>query len=181
MYFKTTLNRFINKTFPCPVGNQWSFINNNLHTQNIHRSSKGSSSLDRLYSRKIRKQLVHHKQVILMPFYFNVWEHCFRGCRGETCHQILGVAFKELHRLFNILRLNFLICKTATIVVYRFLMMSFKLTASSRLCSCRSEWARHCSLPSQRASLCPFSIQSVFHAASREFSLNRSLNIFLLL
>ncbi|ELK27335.1 Baculoviral IAP repeat-containing protein 6 [Myotis davidii] len=43
-------------------GNQWSFINNNLHTQNIHRSSKGSSSLDRLYSRKIRKQLVHHKQ-----------------------------------------------------------------------------------------------------------------------
>ncbi|KAK1333168.1 hypothetical protein QTO34_006705 [Cnephaeus nilssonii] len=43
-------------------GNQWSFINNNMHTQNIHRSSKGSSSLDRLYSRKIRKQLVHHKQ-----------------------------------------------------------------------------------------------------------------------
>ncbi|OWK10826.1 BIRC6, partial [Cervus elaphus hippelaphus] len=44
------------------TGNQWSFINNNLHTQNISRSSKGSSSLDRLYSRKIRKQLVHHKQ-----------------------------------------------------------------------------------------------------------------------
>uniref|UniRef100_A0A4X1TBG9 Dual E2 ubiquitin-conjugating enzyme/E3 ubiquitin-protein ligase BIRC6 n=1 Tax=Sus scrofa TaxID=9823 RepID=A0A4X1TBG9_PIG len=44
------------------TGNQWSFINNNLHTQNINRSSKGSSSLDRLYSRKIRKQLVHHKQ-----------------------------------------------------------------------------------------------------------------------
>lgn len=44
------------------TGNQWSFINNSLHTQNINRSSKGSSSLDRLYSRKIRKQLVHHKQ-----------------------------------------------------------------------------------------------------------------------
>ncbi|KAG8504819.1 Baculoviral IAP repeat-containing protein 6, partial [Galemys pyrenaicus] len=44
------------------TGNQWSFINNNLHTQSITRSSKGSSSLDRLYSRKIRKQLVHHKQ-----------------------------------------------------------------------------------------------------------------------
>uniref|UniRef100_A0A2K6ES84 Baculoviral IAP repeat containing 6 n=1 Tax=Propithecus coquereli TaxID=379532 RepID=A0A2K6ES84_PROCO len=43
-------------------GNQWSFINNNLHTQSLNRSSKGSSSLDRLYSRKIRKQLVHHKQ-----------------------------------------------------------------------------------------------------------------------
>ncbi|XP_012868979.1 PREDICTED: baculoviral IAP repeat-containing protein 6, partial [Dipodomys ordii] len=44
------------------TGNQWSFINNNLHTQSLSRSSKGSSSLDRLYSRKIRKQLVHHKQ-----------------------------------------------------------------------------------------------------------------------
>ncbi|MBZ3871877.1 Baculoviral IAP repeat-containing protein 6 [Sciurus carolinensis] len=44
------------------TGNQWSFINNNLHTQSLNRSSKGSSSLDRLYSRKIRKQLVHHKQ-----------------------------------------------------------------------------------------------------------------------
>ncbi|XP_053567827.1 baculoviral IAP repeat-containing protein 6 isoform X7 [Bombina bombina] len=43
-------------------GNQWSFINNSLHTQSLSRSSKGSSSLDRLYSRKIRKQLVHHKQ-----------------------------------------------------------------------------------------------------------------------
>uniref|UniRef100_A0A8C0J634 Baculoviral IAP repeat containing 6 n=1 Tax=Chelonoidis abingdonii TaxID=106734 RepID=A0A8C0J634_CHEAB len=44
------------------TGNQWSFINNSLHTQNLSRSSKGNSSLDRLYSRKIRKQLVHHKQ-----------------------------------------------------------------------------------------------------------------------
>uniref|UniRef100_A0A670XUG6 Dual E2 ubiquitin-conjugating enzyme/E3 ubiquitin-protein ligase BIRC6 n=1 Tax=Pseudonaja textilis TaxID=8673 RepID=A0A670XUG6_PSETE len=44
------------------TGNQWSFINNNLHTQSLNRSSKGNSSLDRLYSRKIRKQLVHHKQ-----------------------------------------------------------------------------------------------------------------------
>ncbi|CAH2249482.1 baculoviral IAP repeat-containing 6 [Pelobates cultripes] len=43
-------------------GNQWSFINNSLHTHSLSRSSKGSSSLDRLYSRKIRKQLVHHKQ-----------------------------------------------------------------------------------------------------------------------
>ncbi|XP_078504876.1 dual E2 ubiquitin-conjugating enzyme/E3 ubiquitin-protein ligase BIRC6 isoform X3 [Lissotriton helveticus] len=43
-------------------GNQWSFINNNLHTQSLNRSTKGNSSLDRLYSRKIRKQLVHHKQ-----------------------------------------------------------------------------------------------------------------------
>ncbi|CAJ0938650.1 unnamed protein product [Ranitomeya imitator] len=43
-------------------GNQWSFINNSLHTQSLNRSSKGNSSLDRLYSRKIRKQLVHHKQ-----------------------------------------------------------------------------------------------------------------------
>ncbi|KYO23915.1 baculoviral IAP repeat-containing protein 6 isoform D [Alligator mississippiensis] len=44
------------------TGNQWSFINNSLHTQNLNRSTKGNSSLDRLYSRKIRKQLVHHKQ-----------------------------------------------------------------------------------------------------------------------
>uniref|UniRef100_A0A8C9ZQ87 Dual E2 ubiquitin-conjugating enzyme/E3 ubiquitin-protein ligase BIRC6 n=1 Tax=Sander lucioperca TaxID=283035 RepID=A0A8C9ZQ87_SANLU len=41
---------------------QWSFINNSLQSQNSSRSAKGSSSLDRLYSRKIRKQLVHHKQ-----------------------------------------------------------------------------------------------------------------------
>lgn len=47
----------------CPSGIQWSFINNSLHSQNSSRSAKGSSSLDRLYSRKIRKQLVHHKQV----------------------------------------------------------------------------------------------------------------------
>ncbi|XP_071662275.1 dual E2 ubiquitin-conjugating enzyme/E3 ubiquitin-protein ligase BIRC6 isoform X7 [Patagioenas fasciata] len=44
------------------TGNQWSFINNSLHTQSLSRSTKGNSSLDRLYSRKIRKQLVHHKQ-----------------------------------------------------------------------------------------------------------------------
>ncbi|XP_028279451.1 baculoviral IAP repeat-containing protein 6 isoform X1 [Parambassis ranga] len=44
------------------TGNQWSFINNSLQSQNSSRSAKGSSSLDRLYSRKIRKQLVHHKQ-----------------------------------------------------------------------------------------------------------------------
>ncbi|XP_029377805.1 baculoviral IAP repeat-containing protein 6 isoform X4 [Echeneis naucrates] len=43
-------------------GNQWSFINNSLQSQNSSRSTKNSSSLDRLYSRKIRKQLVHHKQ-----------------------------------------------------------------------------------------------------------------------
>lgn len=47
----------------CCLGIQWSFINNNLQSQNYSRSAKGSSSLDRLYSRKIRKQLVHHKQV----------------------------------------------------------------------------------------------------------------------
>ncbi|XP_077439054.1 dual E2 ubiquitin-conjugating enzyme/E3 ubiquitin-protein ligase BIRC6 isoform X1 [Vanacampus margaritifer] len=44
------------------TGMQWSFINNSLQSQNTNRSAKGSSSLDRLYSRKIRKQLVHHKQ-----------------------------------------------------------------------------------------------------------------------
>ncbi|XP_064411867.1 baculoviral IAP repeat-containing protein 6 isoform X3 [Latimeria chalumnae] len=44
------------------TGNQWSFINNSLQSQSLSRSSKGNSSLDRLYSRKIRKQLVHHKQ-----------------------------------------------------------------------------------------------------------------------
>lgn len=44
------------------TGIQWSFINNSLQSQNSSRSSKGNSSLDRLYSRKIRKQLVHHKQ-----------------------------------------------------------------------------------------------------------------------
>uniref|UniRef100_A0A8B9K1H4 Baculoviral IAP repeat containing 6 n=1 Tax=Astyanax mexicanus TaxID=7994 RepID=A0A8B9K1H4_ASTMX len=44
------------------LGNQWSFINNSLQSQNPNRSTKGNSSLDRLYSRKIRKQLVHHKQ-----------------------------------------------------------------------------------------------------------------------
>ncbi|XP_023819026.1 baculoviral IAP repeat-containing protein 6 isoform X2 [Oryzias latipes] len=47
-------------------GSQWSFINNNLQTQNPTRAAKGSSSLDRLYSRKIRKQLVHHKQLNLL-------------------------------------------------------------------------------------------------------------------
>uniref|UniRef100_A0A3Q2D0E3 Baculoviral IAP repeat containing 6 n=1 Tax=Cyprinodon variegatus TaxID=28743 RepID=A0A3Q2D0E3_CYPVA len=41
---------------------QWSFINNTLQSQNSSRAAKGSSSLDRLYSRKLRKQLVHHKQ-----------------------------------------------------------------------------------------------------------------------
>ncbi|KAL0964404.1 hypothetical protein UPYG_G00323370 [Umbra pygmaea] len=45
-----------------PTGNQWSFINNSLQSSNSNRSTKGNSSLDRLYSRKIRKQLVHHKQ-----------------------------------------------------------------------------------------------------------------------
>uniref|UniRef100_I3JMK3 Dual E2 ubiquitin-conjugating enzyme/E3 ubiquitin-protein ligase BIRC6 n=1 Tax=Oreochromis niloticus TaxID=8128 RepID=I3JMK3_ORENI len=44
------------------TGIQWSFINNSLQSQNSSRSAKGGSSLDRLYSRKIRKQLVHHKQ-----------------------------------------------------------------------------------------------------------------------
>ncbi|XP_016428418.1 baculoviral IAP repeat-containing protein 6-like [Sinocyclocheilus rhinocerous] len=45
------------------TGNQWSFINNSLQSHNPSRSAKGNnSSLDRLYSRKIRKQLVHHKQ-----------------------------------------------------------------------------------------------------------------------
>ncbi|XP_024864880.1 baculoviral IAP repeat-containing protein 6 isoform X2 [Kryptolebias marmoratus] len=44
------------------TGIQWSFINNNLQSQYTSRSAKGSSSLDRLYSRKLRKQLVHHKQ-----------------------------------------------------------------------------------------------------------------------
>ncbi|XP_058880863.1 baculoviral IAP repeat-containing protein 6-like isoform X4 [Acipenser ruthenus] len=43
-------------------GNQWSFINNSLQSHSQSRSTKGNSSLDRLYSRKIRKQLVHHKQ-----------------------------------------------------------------------------------------------------------------------
>ncbi|MEQ2174021.1 hypothetical protein GOODEAATRI_003498, partial [Goodea atripinnis] len=45
------------------TGIQWSFINNTLQSQNSSRTAKGSSSLDRLYSRKLRKQLVHHKQV----------------------------------------------------------------------------------------------------------------------
>ncbi|XP_060789215.1 baculoviral IAP repeat-containing protein 6 isoform X6 [Neoarius graeffei] len=44
------------------TGNQWSFINNSLQSHTPSRSTKGNSSLDRLYSRKIRKQLVHHKQ-----------------------------------------------------------------------------------------------------------------------
>ncbi|XP_069036040.1 baculoviral IAP repeat-containing protein 6 isoform X3 [Lepisosteus oculatus] len=44
------------------TGSQWSFINNSLQSQSLNRSTKGNSSLDRLYSRKIRKQLVHHKQ-----------------------------------------------------------------------------------------------------------------------
>ncbi|KAM4615408.1 dual E2 ubiquitin-conjugating enzyme/E3 ubiquitin-protein ligase BIRC6 [Polymixia lowei] len=48
------------------TGNQWSFINNSLQSQNSSRSTKGNSSLDRLYSRKIRKQLVHHKQLNLL-------------------------------------------------------------------------------------------------------------------
>ncbi|XP_018120699.1 baculoviral IAP repeat-containing protein 6 isoform X6 [Xenopus laevis] len=43
-------------------GNQWSFINNSLHTHSMRSSTKGNSSLVRLYSRKIKKQLAHHKQ-----------------------------------------------------------------------------------------------------------------------
>lgn len=58
------LSNIKNITFFFLLGNQWSFINNNLHTQSLNRSSKGNTSLDRLYSRKIRKQLVHHKQVM---------------------------------------------------------------------------------------------------------------------
>ncbi|XP_029691286.1 baculoviral IAP repeat-containing protein 6 isoform X2 [Takifugu rubripes] len=48
------------------TGVQWSFINNSLQSHNYSRSAKGSSSLDRIYSRKIRKQLVHHKQLNLL-------------------------------------------------------------------------------------------------------------------
>ncbi|KAM4600039.1 dual E2 ubiquitin-conjugating enzyme/E3 ubiquitin-protein ligase BIRC6 isoform 3-T3 [Fundulus diaphanus] len=48
------------------TGIQWSFINNTLQSQNSNRTAKGSSSLDRLYSRKLRKQLVHHKQLNLL-------------------------------------------------------------------------------------------------------------------
>ncbi|XP_028844057.1 baculoviral IAP repeat-containing protein 6 isoform X2 [Denticeps clupeoides] len=48
------------------TSNPWSFINNSLQSQNLNRSTKGNSSLDRLYSRKIRKQLVHHKQLNLL-------------------------------------------------------------------------------------------------------------------
>ncbi|TKS85134.1 Baculoviral IAP repeat-containing protein 6 [Collichthys lucidus] len=48
------------------TGIQWSFINNSLQSQSSSRLAKGSSSLDRLYSRKIRKQLVHHKQLNLL-------------------------------------------------------------------------------------------------------------------
>ncbi|KAK5907970.1 hypothetical protein CgunFtcFv8_016068 [Champsocephalus gunnari] len=48
------------------TGIQWSFINNSLQSQNSGRAAKGNSSLDRLYSRKIRKQLVHHKQLNLL-------------------------------------------------------------------------------------------------------------------
>uniref|UniRef100_A0AAV2JLI0 Dual E2 ubiquitin-conjugating enzyme/E3 ubiquitin-protein ligase BIRC6 n=1 Tax=Knipowitschia caucasica TaxID=637954 RepID=A0AAV2JLI0_KNICA len=47
-------------------GIQWSFINNSLQSQSSCRASKGNGSLDRLYSRKIRKQLVHHKQLNLL-------------------------------------------------------------------------------------------------------------------
>lgn len=108
------MNGIINKTFPCPIGNQWSFINNNLHTQNIHRSSKGSSSLDRLYSRKIRKQLVHHKQVIFNTFFILMFENIALQVAWDTL--AFDVACEELSRqITNTLRLYFLICKTATI------------------------------------------------------------------
>uniref|UniRef100_A0A8C7VG54 Baculoviral IAP repeat containing 6 n=1 Tax=Oncorhynchus mykiss TaxID=8022 RepID=A0A8C7VG54_ONCMY len=43
-------------------GKERDFINNSLQSSSSNRSAKGNSSLDRLYSRKIRKQLVHHKQ-----------------------------------------------------------------------------------------------------------------------
>ncbi|XP_068795504.1 baculoviral IAP repeat-containing protein 6 isoform X13 [Struthio camelus] len=59
---KKPLNGKERERFLTGRGNQWSFINNSLHTQSLSRSTKGNSSLDRLYSRKIRKQLVHHKQ-----------------------------------------------------------------------------------------------------------------------
>lgn len=68
-FLYSVFNGNSNTSFPFLLGNQWSFINNNLHTQSLTRSSKGSSSLDRLYSRKIRKQLVHHKQVIVTTFF----------------------------------------------------------------------------------------------------------------
>lgn len=91
MRFKSSMMSFFCVSFNCIflcVGNQWSFINNNLHTQSLNRSSKGSSSLDRLYSRKIRKQLVHHKQVICM-----VWN--ILVCRVKVQNLERLVLFKE--------------------------------------------------------------------------------------
>lgn len=60
---------------------QWSFINNTLQSQNSSRAAKGSSSLDRLYSRKLRKQLVHHKQVNMF------------SSRAEQCEELHSNAF----------------------------------------------------------------------------------------
>lgn len=60
--------RCVKRTPGVSAGVQWSFINNSLQSHNYSRSARGGgggSSLDRIYSRKIRKQLVHHKQVAL--------------------------------------------------------------------------------------------------------------------
>ncbi|CAH2249476.1 baculoviral IAP repeat-containing 6 isoform X1 [Pelobates cultripes] len=89
-------------------GNQWSFINNSLHTHSLSRSSKGSSSLDRLYSRKIRKQLVHHKQAKQKALVEQIEKEKIQSNKGSSYKLLVEQAklkqatskhFKDLIRL----------------------------------------------------------------------------------
>ncbi|KAG8444150.1 hypothetical protein GDO86_009363 [Hymenochirus boettgeri] len=89
-------------------GNQWSFINNSLHTHNLSRATKGNSSLDRLYSRKIRKQLVHHKQAKQKALVEQIEKEKIQSNKGSSYKLLVEQAklkqatskhFKDLIRL----------------------------------------------------------------------------------
>ncbi|XP_056423373.1 baculoviral IAP repeat-containing protein 6 isoform X3 [Hyla sarda] len=89
-------------------GNQWSFINNSLHTHSLNRSTKGNSSLDRLYSRKIRKQLVHHKQAKQKALVEQIEKEKIQSNKGSSYKLLVEQAklkqatskhFKDLIRL----------------------------------------------------------------------------------
>ncbi|KAE8601567.1 hypothetical protein XENTR_v10013719 [Xenopus tropicalis] len=89
-------------------GNQWSFINNSLHTHSMRSSTKGNSSLERLYSRKIRKQLVHHKQAKQKALVEQIEKEKIQSNKGSSYKLLVEQAklkqatskhFKDLIRL----------------------------------------------------------------------------------
>ncbi|XP_018118499.1 baculoviral IAP repeat-containing protein 6 isoform X4 [Xenopus laevis] len=89
-------------------GNQWSFINNSLHTHSMRSSTKGNSSLERLYSRKIRKQLAHHKQAKQKALVEQIEKEKIQSNKGSSYKLLVEQAklkqatskhFKDLIRL----------------------------------------------------------------------------------